>query len=43
MLFSDAVQLCCSAQALAHDLAELAGFEHVASKLNVFLQTVGPR
>jgi hypothetical protein len=27
--FSSAVQICGSAQALAHDLAELAGFEHV--------------
>ncbi len=27
--FSCAVQICGSAQALAHNLAELAGFEHV--------------
>jgi len=33
-----AVQLSCSAQALAHDLAELAGFEHVGVVAQLALQ-----
>ena len=38
LLFRSAVQMSGSAQALAHDLAELAGFEHVGVVAQLALQ-----